>query len=818
MIKELKKECSPKPVDAEWIKTQLELTLKEHGDGSSELIIGQKRAEKALQFGLSIDSQGFNIYVAGSTKTSKLNSVRSFLQERARKESTPLGWCYVNNFEDANHPKKLSLPSLKALSLKSDMKRIIAEAQSSLAKVFESEEYAKRRKEVSDALEQKLNEIFEVQRVKLREQNWELNRGPLGFFAVPIKKGKPITDEKFRELSPDQQKELRTKQKEFQDELNLMLREVRKLEKKAEEDIHKLDKEVSLFAIHPLIEEIENEYKSYPDVLHYLKEVEQDIQANLPEFIGPQKQQGFPFIQMDEKAGKSFFVRYEVNVLATNSHVGAPVIMELNPTYNNLFGRIEKESYMGSLTTNFTLIREGALHRANGGYLIIPVEELFRNVFSWDALKRALRNKEIVIEDPNDQFGFFTTRSLKPQAIPLHTKVLLIGDSRIYHLLLELDPDFRKLFKVKADFDAVMDRTEENTSQFIALIGSMGKTEQLINPDVSAMARIIEHASRLASDQEKLSTQFDEILDVMREASFYAQQEQSGQIASIHVRKAIDEKYFRSNLLQEKISEMVNKNLILLNLKGEKKGQVNGLSVIDLGDISFGRPNRITCSVSLGREGIIAIEREAALSGPIHTKGVLILSGYLAEKFFQHKPISLTARLVFEQSYSEVEGDSASSAELYTLLSDLSGLAIKQAIAVTGSVNQKGEIQPIGGVNEKIEGYFEACKSNGFNNEQGIIIPQGNVKHLVLKEELTDHINQGHFHIWAIDSIDEGIEILTGVKSGKPDQDGAFEEGTVSFLVNQRLSDFAKTMKEYSFVEEHKKELPHVQVQESFKK
>jgi lon-related putative ATP-dependent protease len=451
------------------------------------------------------------------------------------------------------------------------------------------------------------------------------------------------------------------------------------------------------------------------------------------------------------------------------------------------------------------MIGEGSLHRANGGYLVIPVEELLRNLFSWDGLKRALRNKEIVIEEAGERLGWITTKSLRCAPIPLDVKIVLTGHSMFYHLLYNHDEDFSELFKVKADFDTRTDRTEQSIRDYAAFVCTVCEEENLKHLDSSALAKFVEHGSRLAEDQEKLSTHFGEIADIIREASFYASRQGIPHVTAEHVTKAVDEKFYRSNLMQERILEMFERGTLMIDVEGERVGQVNGLSVMNLGDIAFGRPNRITVNIGLGREGLVDIEREAKLGGPIHTKGVMILAGYLTERYAQDKPLSLSARLVFEQSYSGIEGDSASSTELYALLSGLSGLAIKQGIAITGSVNQKGEVQAIGGVNEKIEGFFEVCKAKGLTGEQGVLIPSSNVKNLMLKEEVVEAVRQGRFHVWPVKTIDEGIEVLTGVRAGHRKEDGVFEEGTVNDLVDKRLRGLAETMRDFAGAKENEK-------------
>jgi len=569
------------------------------------------------------------------------------------------------------------------------------------------------------------------------------------------------------------------------------------LEKKANEALQKLDQEIALYAVGPSVNELMEKYKDFPEVVAYLKEVQDDMVENLSQFRKEAEAQPIPSFAAPG-AAELPFRKYEVNVVVDNSGLeGAPVIMELNPTYNNLFGRIEKETQFGALITDFTMIRGGSLHRANGGYLVLPAEEVLRNLFSWDSLKRALRNKEIAVEEAGERLGFITTKSLNPEPIPLEVKIVLIGQPMLYYLLHNLDEDFSELFKVKADFDTRMDRTDENIRDYVAFVCTLCSEEGMKHLDASALARVIEHSSRLAEDQEKLSARFGEISDIIREAGFYATQENSPYVTAAHVQKAIEEKFYRSNLVQEMVNEMVVRGSIIIDVVGQEVGQVNGLSVSDLGDISFGRPSRITASIGLGQAGLIDIEREARLGGPIHTKGVMILSGYLADKYAQDKPISLSARLVFEQNYSGVEGDSASSTELYALLSSLSGLPIKQGIAVTGSVNQKGEVQAIGGVNEKIEGFFETCQAKGLTGEQGVLIPESNVQNLMLKEEVVEAVKEGKFHIWSVKTVDEGIEILTGVKAGARQEDGTFEEDSVNDRVDKRLRELAEKMRDF---------------------
>ena len=772
--------------------------LMEEAAKFTPALIGQERASKALTLGLGIRAEGFNVFLSGEQGTGKLYAVKMFLEDIVKREPVPLDLCYVNNFEDAYQPKKLSLPPGRGTAFRKDMKKLVQEALQSLLKAFDSEEYIDRRHRISEKFDQQQAALQNALSDKATKESFLIKQTSWEVFTIPLKKGEPMTDKEFDDLSEQEKEAMRLKQQAFAEEIKSVLSQTRKIEKEAGKELSTLENEVAGLAITNIITEMEERYEDLPEVIAYLQLVKADIMENLAEFLLSHKPQapGLP------QTKNEFVKRYEVNVLVDNAKAeGAPVIIESNPTYNNLIGRVEKESVMGTLVTDFTMIRKGSLHSANGGYLVLRAEELFRNYFSWEALKRAIRNKEVMIEEAADQLGYLTTKTLKPEPMPLSVKVILVGTPMYYHMLYAYDPDFRVLFKVKADFDSVMDRTEEHTGNYIHLIKGIAEREKLDMPEHAAFARIIEYGSRLADDREKLTTRFDIIADLLQESGHYARAEGTKAILEKHVRQAIEQRTYRSNMIQEKINEMVSRGQILIDIKGSREGQVNGLSVISLGDISFGRPTRITCTVNPGKTGVMAIEREAELSGPIHTKGVLILSGYLAEKFFQDKPVALSARLVFEQSYSEVEGDSASSTELYALLSNLANLPVKQGIAVTGSVNQKGQVQAIGGVNEKIEGYFELCKRIGLDGEQGVIIPSSNMQNLMLKEEVAEAVKAGKFAIWAVDTIDDGIEILTGVRAGN-----IAEEGTVHYLVAKTLDDYASKMAEAGDVEPELKE------------
>ena len=787
----LRKVCDPNVLSCE--TTEDLMPLQE--------IIGQERAVRALKLGLGINERGFNVYVAGFPGTGRTTAVKNFLEEMARTKPVPSDWCYVNNFSNEYEPQAIKLPPGRGKDFQRDMKSFVENARSALSKAFESEDYATKREATIKTMETQRQELIEQINGEARKESFVIQSTPVGLLLIPLIKGKPVSDEELMALPQKSREEIQNKRGRLESELRSAMRQFADMDRKIHQELEKMNREVAMYAVGHLVADLAEKYEDIPDVVVYLKNVQNEVLDNLSQFIKKPEappQVPFPIPWMREAPSRN----YEVNVIVDNSDVkGAPVVMESNPTYQNLFGRVEKEAQFGALVTDFTMIRGGSLHKANGGYLILPVEELLRNPFSYDGLKRALRNEHINIEEAEERLGFITTKSLKPKPIPLNVKVILIGDPYLYQQLYILDMEFDELFKVKVDFDTTMNRTEDNVRQYAAFICTLCQKENLKHLDGSGLAKLVEHSSRLAEDQQKLSTGFAEIADVVREANFYATQENSDVVTGTHVKKAIEEKIYRSRLIQEKIQEMIKRGILLIDTDAENVGQANGLSVIDLGDFAFGTPSRVTASVGLGREGVVDIEREAKTGGPIHTKGVLILSGYLNEKYAQDKPLSLSARLVFEQNYEGVEGDSASSTELYAILSALSGLSIRQSLAVTGSVNQNGEVQAIGGVNEKIEGFFEVCKAKGFTGKQGVMIPESNVQNLMLKEEIVEAVKEGKFHIYSVKTIDEGIEVLTGFKAGERQRDGTFEKETVNYRVDKRLREMAEKLREFpSFI------------------
>jgi lon-related putative ATP-dependent protease len=772
--------------------------------GALKSIIGQDRAVRALRFGLGIKESGFNIYAAGRPGTGRITAIERFLEEVAAGQPAPPDACYVNNFQDGYHPHVMLLPAGRAVRFRADMQKLISRVAQEIRKAFDSEDYSSRREQVTKEIEGRKRKLLEDLNEQALQVGFSIQASPAGLLTVPMHNRKPLTQEEFTALKPEEKERFTKIGEELQGTIDGVIRQVKALDKDAAEAVQNLDQDVALYAVKHLLNDVRQEHQGIEAIQSYLDQVQDDILHNLGDFKGEQEQAAtpLPFLRPRQDPLK----KYAVNVMVDNSgNKGAPVVIERNPTYTNLFGKIEQEATFGALNTDFTLIRPGSIHKANGGYLVLPVEELITNPLSWQSLKHALQNREIVVEDAGEKLGIFSTRSLKPEPVPLDLKVVLIGRSDVYQLLLTADEHFGELFKVKADFDTQMPRNDQNVRDYAAFVAMLCSNEKLVHFDAGGMARIVEHGSRLAEDQGKLTTHFGKLADVIREASYYASAEGSSLVTAEHVRRAIDERFYRSSLLQERIQEMILRDEIKIDVDGLTCGQVNGLSVIQLGDIEFGQPNRITVSLGMGREGVINIEREAELSGPIHTKGVLILSGYLADKYAQDKPLSLAARLVFEQSYAGVEGDSASSTELYAILSALSGLEVDQGIAVTGSVNQKGEVQAIGGVNEKIEGFFAICKAKGLTGRQGVMIPASNVTNLMLKDEVVEAVRAGKFHVWPVASVDQGIEVLTGVEAGERRPDGGFGEGTVNALVDQRLKDLADRLAAFGKKEEEAK-------------
>lgn len=758
--------------------------------------IGQERALRSIEFGLGIDGSGFNLYISGETGTGRTSTIASILNKRAKSEPQPHDWVYVNNFKDSDSAISLDLPAGKGSELAADMKELIEAFRTDIPKALESNEYENRRAELLESYQAASNELFQELEKASEKLGFSLQRTVSGLVIVPQKTGRNYTQEEYDALNEKKRMKIEKQGKELTEKLNEVLRQVREQEKTTKESLSEADRELGMSCLGHRLDPLREKYAELEKVLVYLGSVQEDILNTLDDFKPQSTQPQIPGIKMPRQ--EPTFERYQVNVLVDNKETeGAPVVFESNPTYNNLFGRIEHVmQYGGVAVTDFTMIRSGALHRANGGYLVIDAREVLINPFVWDSLKRCIRNNEIRIEDVLEQYRFMSMVSLKPEPVQMRAKIVLIGTPWIYYLLFHLDPDYRKFFKVKAEFDSRVTRTPEIMKDYSFFVASHCRAEGLLPFHKSGVAALLEHTARMADDQNKLSSQFMEIADFIREISYWAKKEGRTIINGDDVRAAAKESLYRVNRIEERMQEMYDDGIIMVDTFGSVVGQINGLSVIGLGDHTFGRPTRITASVYAGQDGMVNIEREVKLSGPIHDKGVLILTGYLGGIFAAENPLSLSASICFEQSYDGIEGDSASSTELYALLSALSGVPIKQGIAVTGSVNQRGMIQPIGGVNHKIEGFFAVCKAQGLNGEQGVMIPKSNERHLMLDEDVVAAVNAGQFHVWSVETIEEGIEILTSRPAGVRNKSGKFPKGSVYQLVDSRLQKMANKLKE----------------------
>ena len=772
--------------------------------------IGQKRAIKAIEFGLGMECPGYNIYVAGLTGTGKTTIIKSFLEkivkEKQMKNQCPMpdDWCFVNNFADPDHPMILQLPRGQGKILKTETEELVKQIQNEISRGFESEQYTSQKKRIIEDSQRRQHQLFQELEKRANDQGFTIQSSPMGLMVIPIKEGKPITPEEYLALEQTEREELERRRMDLMSRLSDSMKNIQAFEKEARKNVKELDQKVARFAIEPLFLVLERQYQPFPEVINYLHAVQENVLKNIDSFIGGEPQGPIPGMKMP--SSDQSFTEYQVNVLVDNTDTqGPPIITETNPTFANMFGRIEKKSVFGTYVTDFTMIKPGAVSLANGGYLVVNALDIFINPGVWEGLKRVLKNKEVRIEDLAEQLGFFTTSGLKPQPIPTDVKVIMIGNTYIYQVLYNVDEDFKRIFKVKADFDYQIPRDEQIMADYAAFISSCCNREKLKHFDRTGVAKVIEYGARIVEDQNRLSARFSDIVDIIREAHYWASQDDSSNVRAEHIEKAVEEKVYRSNLIQERIQELITEETLLVDVSGSKVGQLNGLAVYDLGDFSFGKPSRITAQTFMGRAGVINIERESKLSGKIHDKGVLILSGYLGEKYAQDKPLTLSTSICFEQSYEGVEGDSASFAELAAILSSLSRVPIKQGIAVTGSINQKGEIQPIGGVNQKIEGFFDVCKAKGLTGDQGVTIPRQNVKHLMLKREVIEAVKGGKFHIYAIDNADQGMEILTGVEGGQRLADeGSYPEDTINYLVDKRLKELAKGLKEYPAEEKPK--------------
>lgn len=757
--------------------------------------IGQNRAVEAIQFGIGIQHEGFNLYALGPNGIGKHTLVNQFLEQKAPAEPTPDDWCYVNNFKQPHEPQALRLPAGQGNILKQDMSHLVEALITVIPTALNSDDYRTQKNAIISEQREQEVEAFKYLEDRARNENIRIVNTPSGFVFAPLKDGEVISPEEFEALSPGEQKDIETKIVELQGAMQQIVLQIPQWHRETQSKLKKLQEDTAVFVITPFFDVLGEKYAALPDVLTYLDGAKQDIVSHVEAFMETNEESLAPLVGIASsgQAKKGIFTRYQVNVIvARNPSEGAPVIYEDQPTYQNLIGRVEHVSQMGTLLTDFTLIKAGALHQANGGYLILDARKLLLQPYAWDGLKRALRAHQIHIESLGQLFGWISTVSLEPEPIPLRVKVILTGERLLYYLLNQYDPDFRELFKVAADFEIDMERDENSVLAYAHLIADLAKKEGLRHCNREAVARVIEHSSRLASDAAKLTTHMQSISDLLREANYWAGQVGNDLITESDIQQALGAQIFRSSRIRERVHEMILRDTIMIDTDGSVVGQVNGLSVITLDTYAFGRPNRITARFRLGKGEVIDIERQVEMGGPIHSKGVMILAGFLGSRYAKERPFPLSATLVFEQSYSGVEGDSASSAELYALLSALADAPLKQSLAVTGSVNQRGQVQAIGGVNEKIEGFFDLCQRRGLTGKQGVLIPQANIKHLMLRSDVVDAAASGQFHIFPVETVDQGIELLTGLPAGDPDEEGSFPSESINGRVVACLTRLAE--------------------------
>ena len=783
--KELKNICNPNTFKFE---TTDEL------DGLDS-IYGQDRGIKALEFGLSVDAKGYNIYLEGPSGVGKTMYTKKSVAKVASKKNAPDDWCYIYNFDTPNEPIAVSLTAGLGKEFKSDMDIFIKDINKDIKVTFKNDDFEKQKALMQSKFEQKKSALLEKLNKSSLKSGFEVKATNNGVYMMPVIDGKTIEEEEFNKLDNETKRTFEENSAIVQDHIIEAINQIKLLEKENNRKIEEWQSNIALLTINAHINPLKQKYKKNKKIINFLDNIRTDILKNIQLFIedAPCHPQNQPNLKPEQLKP---WLNYRVNLFVDNSNLeGAPVIMDSNYQYHNLFGKLEYENQYGMLKTDFTMLKPGLIHKANGGYIILQASDLLTNQICYDTLKKALLVKELSIENNMEQRSYMVMISLKPEPIPLNLKVLLLGDANIYHTLLALDPEFKKLFKIKAEFEESAPRTDENMLKLANFVRGFSEKEGMLPLDKEAMAKVVEYTSRLSDDKEKLSTRFNEVGEIIAESSTWSRLSKKKIITADFIDKTLNERVDRVKKYDSRYLEMIKEDTLLISTSGFETGVINGLTVMTIGDYTFGKPSRITANTYMGKNGIINVERETDMSGPSHSKGVMILSGYLGETFAQEFPLSLTASLCFEQLYNGVDGDSASSTEAYAILSSLSDIPINQSIAVTGSVNQKGFIQPIGGVNEKIEGFYQVCKERGLNGEHGVIIPIQNVRNLHLSDEVIESVKEGKFHVYAISTLDEGIEILTGVPAGKKNKYGKYPAGTIKYLAYEKLKQYNENIK-----------------------
>ena len=762
-----------------------------------EEILGQERALDALNFGISIEHEGYNLYVIGQPGVGKYTVTRRILEKEAASKSRPVDWCYLNNFDDPAKPLAVSLSPGSGLALKRDLERLIQELRTAIPAAFESDTYRARVNAIEEEFKQQQEDTLAEVQKQAEAQQMAILHTPGGFGVAPLKDGEIITPEEFQKLPESERRRIEEIVSELKSQLTKVLLQTQNHQKERKKKAEQLNREIATSAIKGPLDELRQNYSKLPVIHDHLDRIQTDILENLTEFGEQTKPHPNPLGMPTPPS--HFFRRYQVNLIVDQSRTkGVPVIFEDNPSFQNLIGRVEYLSQLGTLVTDFTQIKPGALHRANGGYLILEVRKLLTEPYAWHGLKRALKSGHIVMESLGQLLGLVSTASLEPQPITLNVKVVLLGDYLLYYLLCEFDPDFKDLVKVAAEFEDEIHRNELNTALYARLIATLVQRYQLLPFDRMAVAHVIDHSARMAQDSTKLSIHMRRVTDLLTEANHWAKQAGKQEVKAEHVKQAVDKKIYRLDRVRERIYEAIQRGILLIATQGEQVGQINGLSVLQTGDFMFGQATRITATARLGKGEVIDIQREVELGGAIHSKGVLILSAFLGARYAGDFPLSLSASLVFEQTYGMVEGDSASVAELCVLLSALSAVPIKQSLAITGSVNQHGQIQAIGGVNEKIEAFFDICKHRGLMGDQGVLIPQSNTQHLMLREDVVDAVAAGDFQVYAVDTVDQAVELLTGQPAGVADSEGRFPADSVNAKVEGRLRELSQVQEKFA--------------------